>query len=911
MPFSEEFRKHITSRGYKWVRNSPDLGLIEKLALQYFDTQILHNITTGTYSLYVFGRKIHKPMFGKFEVTGIIVQEGDVEVIPKEGGPFHFKDVTTFEDEKTERFPEAEETIAEELEKRDIPPEEWESYGIGPEVVERLEEKKKKVKAASLIEFGVEPMFIKGKKGEKIKTLFAFGEHSIDVRAVPTAELEETLKTGLYQGFELEVGDIEIIKEEIRRREEEEREIDRGIMKRGETDTACPECSTELETLERWWAHLKIHHPAIYDSLKAEEKAERRRKAKERAKKIPEDARFIARKLNIDVFTANSILNRVLSQDQDWQVVDWEAIGERDWKTRHDRDEYLNQIEERVKRYGIVLHPVEGAKKLELEAMQEEFEVEQLENILDEYYIGGENSDRVEYLKANADTLIMMAQRGVQRAKVALADFLPKIPMEKYLRPEELKGRRGPPKLSPMDLKTDREIAKQLDDETLEDVLKRRKLFGRVLLKKEAEIFAEELEMRRGVPGMAPAEDIERERQIAEAKALIAPLMTSQLEEMVVTGIAFGRKLEPWAINIINEELKRREEAVISVLHGEDYPKVVRAIAEAGTLTQLDEIIRNIANRIYNLTPQDELELQTMAIEKRGKREDELRKVEPVEVKKVPEKPPEEPPEAGREPTGPYPKPFIELSVCTACGVNSPNIDFDTRSVLSGMLGIPIHLFDACQRCVIGVYGYGDILTYISGAVADPRKFDLSRSDLDWLRTVERTILESPMAVMFAVGLETASKLGTWLYKYWKGEVLSIGMSNVFVTHREDIIKAFGTEIADELGAAKIASAMLVRDFLGRQPMKTPKTAMDAVVTQLFPKFMLDWIEYGFDYVLINHNITTCSLLSRFGFEVTATGEMVFGRPKCTISDEVRDMLIESLINMAPDYEVEEVETRG
>lgn len=913
MPFSEDFRKYITKQGYKWVRNSPNLGEIEKIALQYFDTQILHNIATGTYSLYVFGKKIPKAMFGSFEVASIIVDEGRVDIIPKEGTTMSFKDITTFEDEKIERFPEAEETIVEELEERGVPPEQWEDYGISAQTVERVKEKKKKAKAVTLTKFGVEPGFIPIGKGKRQQTLFAFGDHSINVRGVITAELEEALETGLYKGFKLEPEDIDIIREEIRRREQEEMEIEKGILRREESKTTCPAgCSIDLETKERRDAHLKIHHPEIWADLKAEEKAERRRKAKERAKTIPEGAKFIARSLNVDVFTANSMLNRILSMDMDWDIVDWEAIGEVDWKTRHDRDEYLNQIEERVQRYGIILHPVEEATKHELDEMQEEFEVDQLENLLEEIYIGGEDAERVEFLKENVPTLIKMAQRGITRAKVALADFVPEIPMERYLRPEELKGRRGPPKISPKDLKTDREIAKQLDDETLENVLKRRKLFGRVLLKKEAEIFAEELEMRRlakipTAPGVAPpTEAMDRERQIAEVKALIAPLLTTQLEDMVNTGIAFDLKLESWALEVIKEELKEREAGIMAVLHGEDYPDVVRLIAEAGTLTQFDDILRNIAERRYRLTPTDELELQTNIIEKRGRREEEVRK--PVE--EPPKKKEKVGEEVERGGTGLYPDPFIELDVCTACGVSSPNIDFDTRSALSRILGIPIHLFDACQRCVIGVYGYGDILTYISDAVADPRKHNLTRSDLDWLRKVEYAIQNSPMAVMFAVGLETAESLGKWLYSYFKGEVLSIGMSNVFVIHKDEITKAFGEDVADEIGAAKIASAVFVGKWLGRQPLRPPRNAMDAAVAELFPKFMLDWVEYGFDYVLENHNITVCSVLSRYKFKVMPTGEMVFGRPKCTISDDLKDLLVNSLIGLALEYKEEEVETR-
>lgn len=404
------------------------------------------------------------------------------------------------------------------------------------------------------------------------------------------------------------------------------------------------------------------------------------------------------------------------------------------------------------------------------------------------------------------------------------------------------------------------------------------------------------------------------EQQIAEVKALIIPLFTPQLEDTINTGILFGLKLEDWAIDIIKEELKSREGTVVPPTHGEDYLDVIRLIAEAKTIPQLDKIIGDIAERRYQLTPTDELELQTKAIEKRGKREEELAKVEdktggPPERKEKEEKEKKEP-KKERE-VGVTPEPYIEIDTCPTCGVAAPNLDFDTRSFLSQILGIPIHLFDACQRCVIGVYGYGDILTYITSAIENPRKFNLGRKDLEWLRKVERTIKTSEMAVMFAVDVETAFGLGAWLYKYYKGEVLSIGMSNVFVTHREEIIKAFGEEVANEPGAAKIASARLVGKWLGRQKLKTPKTAIDAVVNQLFPKFMLDWVEYGFAYVLDRHNITVCSVLSRFGFRVEPTGEMAFGRPKCTVSDEVRDLLVNSLINLTAEYEFEEVETRG
>ena len=126
MNFSAAVRKSLLNQGYKWVRNSLDLGEIEKLALHYYDSQILHNKVTGTYSLYVFGRKLQKPMFGSFEVRNVQIRDEEVIITPIDAPTLHFKDITTFEDEKIERFDEAEETIAEELIEKKIPPEEWE-----------------------------------------------------------------------------------------------------------------------------------------------------------------------------------------------------------------------------------------------------------------------------------------------------------------------------------------------------------------------------------------------------------------------------------------------------------------------------------------------------------------------------------------------------------------------------------------------------------------------------------------------------------------------------------------------------------------------------------------------------------------------------------------------------------------
>lgn len=300
-------------------------------------------------------------------------------------------------------------------------------------------------------------------------------------------------------------------------------------------DLRCPECAAELETEDIYWAHLRIHHFPLYTKLEEERKAEKRRRARERMAKISPTLDRIADKFGVNRYLANVFYNTLSGQKRswedfkqvelpgvkrireklhdipphwayyfyrlatkatgDWQNVNWGDIGESDWRTRYASDEYKNAILKSLERYGITESTAEEEPEAwALEQETEEFAIEQMADVLREYYEEGLDDERLQAIKEGEYVLIIMAKQGDTKAKLALADFTD-IPLEKFLPKHELQ--KQPTRPTKADIEMVKELSKGASTELLKDALIRGKFMGRVIFKDLRTVIANEIESRR------------------------------------------------------------------------------------------------------------------------------------------------------------------------------------------------------------------------------------------------------------------------------------------------------------------------------------------------------------------------------------------------------------------------------
>lgn len=300
-----------------------------------------------------------------------------------------------------------------------------------------------------------------------------------------------------------------------------------------EEELHCPECEAVLETEDIYWAHLKIHHPEIYIRKEAERRAERKRRAKERMAKISPILEDIARTFEVSKYLANILYNTMRGRGEDWdrfktvgvrgvvhimeelivpphtayhfydittksigdyQAVDWGSIGEKDWKTRYDSDEYKSQVLERLMRYGVTDIPAGDTEAIAIKLEAEEFAKEQIREVLREHYELGLDDERIQAITESEDILLGLAKEGDVRAKLALGDFS-KVPLQRFLRQHELEAQ--PTRATKKDIEWVKAIAKTTSTVLLRDALIRGKFMSRIIYEPLRKIIAEEIENRR------------------------------------------------------------------------------------------------------------------------------------------------------------------------------------------------------------------------------------------------------------------------------------------------------------------------------------------------------------------------------------------------------------------------------